>query len=110
MGVLFHAGVQSVGLALVVVGFGTGLYVGKQYSRTRHLGTGHQTLGLLVFAALFVQVGLGVVQHGVYRRTKRETILGVVHRFLGPAIIILGLVNGGLGLDLAGESPASRKQ
>jgi hypothetical protein len=108
MGVLVHAGVQSLGLALVIIGFCTGVYVGRQYNRSRHLGTGHQALGLLVFAALFVQVGLGVVQHGVYRRTKRETMLGVVHRFLGPAIIILGLVNGGLGLDLAGRSPSKR--
>jgi hypothetical protein len=30
-------------------------------------------------------------------------MLGMVHRFLGPTIIILGLVNGGLGLDLAGK-------
>jgi hypothetical protein len=110
MGVLFHAGVQSVGFFLVVVGFGTGVYAGKQYNRTRRLGTGHQVLGLLVFAALFVQVGLGVAQHGIYRRTKRETMLGFVHRFLGPSIIILGLVNGGLGLDLAGESSRTRSQ
>lgn len=104
MGVLFHAGVQFLGLVLVVVGFGTGVHVGRQYNRSRRFGTGHQALGLLVFAALFVQVGLGVMQHRVYHSTKRETMLGVVHRFLGPAIIILGLVNGGLGLDLAGES------
>jgi hypothetical protein len=104
MGVLFHAGVQSLGLVLAVVGFGTGVYIGRQYNRSRRFGTCHQALGLLVFAALLVQVGLGVMQHRVYRRTKRETMLGVVHRFLGPAIVILGLVNGGLGLDLAGES------
>jgi len=103
-GLLFHAGVQSFGLALVVVGFGTGVYVSRQYNRSRRFGTGHQALGLLLFAALFVQVGLGVVQHRTYRRTQRETMLGIAHRFLGPAIIILGVVNGGLGLDLAGES------
>ena len=108
-GLMVHAGVQSFGLALAVVGFSTGVYVSRQYNRSRHFGTGHQALGLLVFAALFIQVGLGVMQHGVYRRTKRETMLGVVHRLLGPAIIILGLVNGGLGLDLSGESLITRR-
>lgn len=103
MGLLIHAGVQSFGVALVVVGFGTGVYVSRQYNRTRHFGTAHQALGLLVFAALFVQVGLGLTQHMVFRKTRQTTVLGIAHRFLGSAIVVIGLVNGGLGLHLAGK-------
>jgi hypothetical protein len=51
---------------------------------------------------LFVQAGLGLLQHRIFRRTKQETMFGIVHRFLGPLAIVLALVNGGLGLDLAG--------
>jgi hypothetical protein len=104
MGILFHVGVQTVGLLLAIVGLGTGTYISKQYNRSRHFGTGHQALGLLVFAALLVQAGLGVIQHRVFRRTKQETIFGIVHRFFGPTIIVLALINGGLGLDLAGKT------
>lgn len=102
MGLLFHVGVQIFGLLLVIIGLGTGVYVSKQYNRSRYFGTGHQALSLFVFAILFVQAGLGLVQHRIFRRTKRETIFGIVHRFLGPTAIVLGLINGGLGLDLAG--------
>lgn len=101
-GVLIHAGVQMFGLLLVIIGLGTGVYVSRQYSRSRNFATGHQALGLFIFAALFVQAGLGLLQHRIFRRTKQETMFGIVHRFLGPLAIVLALVNGGLGLDLAG--------
>jgi len=103
-GVLFHAGVQMFGLLLVVIGLGTGAYVSGQYNRSRHFSTGHQALGLFVFALLFVQAGLGLLQHRLFRRTKQETMFGIAHRFVGPLTIVLALVNGGLGLDLAGIS------
>lgn len=102
-GVLFHAGVQTFGLFLAIVGLGTGVYVSRQYNRSRGFATGHQALGSFIFAVLFVQAGLGLTQHRIFRRTKQETIFGIVHRFLGPAAIVLALVNGGLGLDLAGR-------
>jgi len=101
-GVLIHASVQAFGLLLVIIGFAAGVYVSGQYNRSRNFGTGHQILGFFVFAALFVQAGLGVLQHRIFRRTKQETMFGVLHRFLGPLAIVLALVNGGLGLDLAG--------
>lgn len=103
-GVFYHAGLQVIGIAIVIVGFAAGVYVSRQYIRSRNFGSGHQILGLLIFAALFVQAVLGLVQHRIFRRTKQITPMGVVHRFLGPAVIVLGLVNGGLGLDFAGES------
>ena len=101
-GVVFHAGVQMFGLLLVIIGLGTGVYVSRQYNRSQNFATGHQALGLFIFAALFVQAGLGLLQHRIFRRTKQETMFGIVHRFLGPLAIVLALVNGGLGLDLAG--------
>lgn len=61
-------------------------------------------LGLLIFAALLVQLGLGLSHHIAFRRTKKPTLMGRAHLFLGPAIIFLALVNGGLGFNLAGNS------
>jgi hypothetical protein len=104
MGLLLHAGVQTIGILLVVVGLGTGVYISKQYNGTRNFNTAHQVIGVLVFALLLVQAGLGLLQHRLFRRDKQETIFGIVHRFLGPTVIILALVDGGLGLDLAGTS------
>jgi hypothetical protein len=101
-GVLFHAGVQMFGLFLVAIGLGTGVYVSRQYNRSRSFATGHQALGLFVFAALVLQAGLGLLQHRIFQRTKQKTIFGIMHQFLGPIAIVLALVNGGVGLDLAG--------
>jgi len=61
----------------------------------------HQILGLIIFAALLLQLGLGLSHHLIYRRTKKPTILGKIHLFLGPAVILLALTNGGLGFNLA---------
>lgn len=58
-------------------------------------------LGLVLFAALSIQLGLGIVHHAIYRRTKQPTILGKIHLFLGPILILLALINGGLGFNLA---------
>jgi hypothetical protein len=104
MGFLVHVGVQTIGLLFAIIGLGTGIYISQQYNRSRHFGTSHQTLGLLVFVALLVQAALGAIQHRVFRRTKQETIFGIIHRFSGPTIIVLALINGGLGLDLAGKT------
>lgn len=97
-----HAGVQALGSALVLIGFAAGVYVSRRYNHTRRLSTSHQVLGLVVFAALLAQVALGYAHHRLYVRRRKESTMGVLHRCIGPALIVLGLVNGGLGLDLAG--------
>lgn len=97
-----HVGLQVFGLVVVVIGFGAGVYVSQRYNHTRNFGTSHQVLGLLIFAALFAQAVLGLAHHRLYTRWRKETAIGIVHRCLGPAVIVLGLVNGGLGLNLAG--------
>ena len=37
-------------------------------------------------------------------RSGTPTVLGKIHRFLGISILVLGVVNGGIGLDFAGSS------
>lgn len=64
----------------------------------------HQILGLVLFAFIFVQWALGLWHHLLYRAHSRSTLYGKIHRVLGPAILILGLVNGFLGFDLSGEN------
>ena len=55
--------------------------------------------------ALFcIQPILGVVHHLQYRRLRRRGAFGHVHIWYGRSIMILGIVNGGLGLQLTGGS------
>jgi len=102
-GFVVHISLQILGSTVVVIGVAAGVYVSKRYNQTRGFGASHQVLGLVVFAALIVQVMLGSAHHRLYVRLRKETTIGVAHRCLGPAVIVLGLVNGGLGLDLAGK-------
>ena len=55
-------------------------------------------------AGLCIQVGLGLVGHSMYVRTNKPSVFGRIHFFLGPSIMVLGLINGGIGFDFAGNS------
>lgn len=50
---------------------------------------------------MLIQPFLGVIHHWIYIRKKTRTALAPVHVWLGRILIILGMVNGGLGLRLA---------
>lgn len=51
-----------------------------------------------------MQPFLGIVHHLLYRREGKGTLFGLLHCWYGRAIIILAVVNGGLGLKMAGNS------
>lgn len=53
---------------------------------------------------MFVQPFLGWVHHILFRRTGKPTWIGTVHVWLGRLIIILGIINGGIGLGDADNS------
>jgi hypothetical protein len=50
---------------------------------------------------MLIQPFLGAIHHWVYVRKKTRTALAPVHVWLGRILILLGMVNGGLGLRLA---------
>lgn len=60
--------------------------------------------------ALLLQLGLGILNHRIFQRTQRRTIMGKIHLFLGPALILLAVFNGGAGIKLAGKQPASPRR
>lgn len=51
-----------------------------------------------------MQPFLGIIHHFLYRREGKGTLFGLAHCWYGRAIMILAVVNGGLGLELAGNS------
>lgn len=59
-------------------------------------------MGTIVVALLGLQPFLGWLQHRHYLRHQRRGIFGHVHIWYGRALMILGIINGGLGLKLAG--------
>lgn len=71
---------------------------GQLYNNT------HTIFGTVLFALILVQPILGLIQHYRYQVVHRETATGILHKWYGRVLIILAIVNGGLGLALAGEA------
>jgi len=110
-----HYMVQLAATILVIVGLGTGIYISMEYNRvspsskwyrsiadfvlfkTQNYMTAHQIIGLIVFAGVAIQLLLGTVHHVIYKRTRRSTKLGNIHLYLGPAVLVLGIINAPLG-------------
>jgi catechol-2,3-dioxygenase len=56
-----------------------------------------------MFATVWLIAAGGFLQHLAFRKHQRRTIIGHVHMWVGRVIITLAFINGGLGLQLAGE-------
>lgn len=63
----------------------------------------HPIIGLVLFSLVFIQAAGGLLAHFAYAKTKSSNVFGYAHRWLGRAIITLGIINGGLGLLLSGD-------
>ena len=121
-----HAVIQSFAYALALVGLGLGLYitvypdyqvrdeisnVGFKTGRTDGIvpaqytaDNGHPIIGTVVVAALYLQPALGLLHHLVYRKNGKTTVWAVLHVWWGRIIVTLGIINGGLGLMLSGNT------
>ena len=95
-----HAPLQVLALILSIVGLALGVVLGQ---RVRQLDGYHQIIGYLVIGVLILfQPALGIMQHLHYRKTGGKSVMGVGHRWLGRSMIILGIINGGLGFVQSG--------
>ena len=57
----------------------------------------------MLFATVWLVAAGGFLQHIAFRKHQRRTIIGHIHMWVGRALITLAFINGGLGLQLAGE-------
>jgi hypothetical protein len=96
-----HAGVQVVAYLMAWAGAGIGIYFAK---KIHLLDNYHSIIGLVVVSVVIFQPILGLLQHAHFKKTGTGSIWGTVHRYLGLALVLLGMINGGLGLKVAGNS------
>lgn len=92
-----HSIIQTLGVLLFIVNFGTGIYIGI---KTRKLINYHTIIGFLMFALVWSQPITGLVHHVLYKKGQGRTISSYTHIWLGRVLITLGMINGGLGLRL----------
>jgi hypothetical protein len=65
---------------------------------------GHPIIGTIVVGILLFQPIGGILHHRLYVKHQTASIYGVGHRWTGRVLLILGAINGGLGLQLADET------
>ncbi|KAF4958169.1 hypothetical protein FSARC_11053 [Fusarium sarcochroum] len=99
-----HAGWQIIMFLLMWAGFGLG-YVyarddGYWWKQT------HTKMGTIVCALIGLQPILGFMHHKYFVSHGKRGIVSHVHIWFGRGLMILGIINGGLGLQLASSSKA----
>jgi Eukaryotic cytochrome b561 len=93
---------QSVTVLGVLIGFALGVSVSIKNQKHPKLNSVHQGLGMAVVLLVLIQPTLGFLHHRSYKQSASPTILSKIHRaYLGPAVILLGIINGAVGLDFA---------
>jgi len=65
---------------------------------------GHPIIGIIVVGALVFEPILGLFHHYIYKKHGKRTIWATTHVWWGRLIVTLGIINGGLGLMLAGNT------
>jgi Cytochrome domain of cellobiose dehydrogenase/Eukaryotic cytochrome b561 len=96
-----HAGWQMFGWCVALAGMGIGIWMALVSDQ---LDTYHAYIGIVVVCTMALQPILGLLQHAHFRRTHARSPWAWVHKVLGTAVILLGIINGGLGLDLSDNS------
>lgn len=95
-----HAPLQAFALSMLVAGMGVGIYLGVEADRIDNY---HTVIGFIVVGGLLLfQPLMGLYSHLYSRRAGRRSFVAYIHRWFGRFMVILGIINGGLGFMLAG--------
>ncbi|KAI9700763.1 MAG: hypothetical protein M1836_002132 [Candelina mexicana] len=95
-----HAGWQVFAYVLALAGLSLGVWIATitdQWKATN----GHPIIGTLVIGLLVLQPILAIIHHQIYKREHKRTVWIYGHIWYGRALLILGAINGGLGLQLS---------
>ncbi len=99
--VFIHAGWMLFTYMIVLASMGMGVWIAVM---TKQLDAMHSIIGLVVVGALLIQPITGLAHHLLYKRTSRLNAATYPHVWWGRAVITLGIINGGLGLKLTGNT------
>ncbi|TVY23976.1 hypothetical protein LHYA1_G008025, partial [Lachnellula hyalina] len=93
-----HAGCMILAYSICIAGMGMGIWIALTVNK---LNTYHAIIGLFVISALTLQPVTGLVHHLLYKKTGGKNAATYPHVWWGRAIVTLGIINGGFGLQLA---------
>ncbi|KAG5985199.1 hypothetical protein E4U55_000444 [Claviceps digitariae] len=96
-----HSMSQLGGYTCMWVAFALG-YIYAKHADKLYNNT-HTKLGTAVVSLLAIQPLLGYLHHRLYTARQTRTLLCHVHVWYGRSLMLLGIINGGLGLQLTQE-------
>lgn len=117
--VWLHYGIQTLALLIAIGGLVIGVALSKSksivssskkppnsipfktnpYQQSPNLTHPHQLIGFVVVGLAFSAWIVGLTGHIIFRRTGSPAKIMRAHRILGPSTLLLGLVNGVIGLN-----------
>ncbi|KAJ5113153.1 hypothetical protein N7456_001687 [Penicillium angulare] len=98
--VTIHGGLQLLALVVSIAGLGLGVSMAQQVHVLDHY---HVIIGIIVIASLTLfQPAMGLLQHRYFRKTGGKGPFAYIHRWFGRIMIILGVINVGLGFQFTG--------
>ncbi|CAI6095816.1 unnamed protein product [Clonostachys chloroleuca] len=97
-----HGAWQFVAYLMMWAGFGLGYVYAERNGY--FFNQAHTRMGTIVVALLGLQPLFGWFHHSQYTKHQSRGIISHVHIWYGRALIIIGIVNGGLGLQLTGNT------
>lgn len=97
-----HAPIQLLGLVMMIGGMALGIRIGYDVGYLKDPVQAHVVIGLLVVCTIIVfQPILGILQHRHFKKTGGKSVFAYMHRWIGRCAIALGMINNGLGFQLA---------
>ena len=100
-----HAPIQLLAFVMMIGGMALGIRIGHDLGYLSHPVHAHVVIGLLVVCTIIIfQPILGILQHQHFKKTGGKSIFAYMHRWIGRCAIILGIINNGLGFQLASHN------
>ncbi|OAQ72377.1 hypothetical protein VFPPC_00369 [Pochonia chlamydosporia 170] len=96
---VIHAGWQMLALAATWAGFAIGYIVSTRSNR--FLADSHMVIGLLVIILMMAQPALGWLHHRHFLKHRQRGVISHVHIWHGRGLMLVGIINGGIGLQFA---------
>ncbi|KAL7944062.1 hypothetical protein V8C42DRAFT_327628 [Trichoderma barbatum] len=97
-----HAPIQIIAFVMMIGGMALGIRVAQFVGFLHDPVQAHVVIGFLVVCTIIIfQPALGILQHRHYKRTGGKSKFAYMHRWIGRGAIVLGMINTGLGFQLA---------
>ncbi|KAK6544742.1 hypothetical protein TWF694_001427 [Orbilia ellipsospora] len=97
-----HAPIQILGLVMMIGGLALGIRIAHDLGFFNRSVPAHMIIGLIVTLTIIIfQPVMGILQHRYFKRTGGKSVFAYIHRWIGRFAILLGMINNGLGFQLA---------